>query len=113
MAKVVTQFQSVQADDISGRDGGSLTIGAATTGALTAASVSSTGTVTLNNAAALLTDGNGDILLATGTTVPTDTTTGYAKGCLFIDTDVGTGTTGLYCNKGTNTSCVFTAVTQA
>jgi hypothetical protein len=61
----------------------------------------------------LLTDGNGDILLATGTTKPTDTSTGYAKGCLFIDTNVATGTTGLYCNKGTNTSCVFTAVTQA
>lgn len=60
----------------------------------------------------LIQDSNGDILLATGTTVPTDTTTGYAKGCLFIDTDVATGTTGLNCNKGTNTSCVFTAVTQ-
>ncbi len=61
----------------------------------------------------ILADGNGDLLLATGTTVPTDTTSGYAKGCLFIDTDVATGTTGLNCNKGTNTSCQFTAVTQA
>jgi hypothetical protein len=61
----------------------------------------------------LLADGNGDILFATGLTVPTDANTGYAKGCLFIDTDVATGTTGLYCNKGTNTSCAFTAVTQA
>jgi hypothetical protein len=61
----------------------------------------------------LLTDGSGDILLATGTTVPTNSSTGFAKGCLFIDTDVGTGTTGLYCNKGTNTACAFTAVTQA
>ena len=26
---------------------------------------------------------------------------------------VATGTTGLYCNKGTSASCVFTAVTQA
>lgn len=58
-------------------------------------------------------DSNGDILWATGTTVPTDATTGYAKGCLFIDTDVASGTTGLNCNKGTNTSCQFTAVTQA
>lgn len=63
--------------------------------------------------AVLLRDSNGDVLFATGTTVPTDATTGYAKGCLFIDTDVATGTTGLYCNKGTKTSCVFTAVTQA
>ncbi len=58
-------------------------------------------------------DSNSDILWATGTTVPTDATTGYAKGCLFIDTDVATGTTGLNCNKGTRTSCQFTAVTQA
>lgn len=62
---------------------------------------------------ALIYDGNHDILLATGTGVPADTTDGYAKGCLFIDTDVATGTTGLYCNKGTKTSCAFTAVTQA
>ena len=61
----------------------------------------------------LVTDSNGDILWATGTTVPTDGSTGYAKGCLFIDTDVATGTTGLNCNKGTNTSSAFTAVTQA
>lgn len=61
----------------------------------------------------VLCDGNGDILIATGTTVPTDANTGYAKGCLFIDTNVATGTTGLNCNKGTNTSCQFTAVTQA
>jgi hypothetical protein len=61
----------------------------------------------------VLCDGNGDILWATGLTKPTDGSTGYAKGCLFIDTDVATGTTGLYCNKGTNTSCTFTTVTQA
>ncbi len=60
----------------------------------------------------LIRDGDGDILLATGTGVPSDTTSGYAKGCLFIDTDVATGTTGLNCNKGTKDSCVFTAVTQ-
>ncbi len=58
-------------------------------------------------------DNNGDILLCTGVTVPTDAGAGYAKGCLFIDTDVATGTTGLNCNKGTNLSCQFTAVTQA
>lgn len=61
----------------------------------------------------ILCDGNGDILMATGTTVPTNGSSGYAKGCLFIDTDVATGTTGLNCNKGTNTSSAFTAVTQA
>jgi hypothetical protein len=61
----------------------------------------------------VLSDGNGDILIAYGDAVPTDAEAGYAKGCLFIDTDVATGTTGLNCNKGTNLSCVFTAVTQA
>lgn len=60
-----------------------------------------------------LADSNGDLLLCTGTAVPTDGGSGYAKGCLFIDTDVATGTTGLNCNKGTNTACAFTAVTQA
>lgn len=60
----------------------------------------------------LLADGNGDLIYATGTSTPTDANTGYAKGCLFVDTNVATGTTGLYCNKGTNTSCVFSAITQ-
>jgi hypothetical protein len=69
---------------------------------------------TINSVAVtgLIADGNGDLLMATGVTVPTDGSSGYAKGCLFIDTDVATGTTGLYCNKGTNTSSAFTAVTQ-
>jgi hypothetical protein len=61
----------------------------------------------------ILKDQLGDKLFVTGTTVPTDTTTGYAKSCLFIDTDVATGTGSLYLNKGTKTSCVFTLVTQA
>lgn len=65
---------------------------------------------TVSSVTTLIKDGSGDILMATGTTVPTDTTTGYAKGCLFIDTDVVTGTTGLYENIGTNTSCVFNAI---
>ena len=60
----------------------------------------------------LIANSNGDLLLCSGTVTITDTSTGYAKGCLYIKTDVATGTTGLYCNKGTNTSCQFTAVTQ-
>lgn len=59
-----------------------------------------------------MTDENSNILWAVGTTVPTDAGAGFAKGCLFIDSDVATGTTGLYCNKGTSSSCQFTAVTQ-
>jgi hypothetical protein len=61
----------------------------------------------------LMKDASGDILQATGITVPTDAETGYAKGCLFIDTDVAAGTTGLYVNVGTNTSCNFDAVSDA
>lgn len=63
--------------------------------------------------AGYLADSNGDLLLCTGTVTVTGGGTGFAKGCLYIKTDVATGTTGLYCNKGTNTSCSFTAVTQA
>ena len=45
----------------------------------------------------LIEDASGNALLASGTSVP-NATAGYAKGCLFIDTDVSTGTTGLYVN---------------
>jgi hypothetical protein len=61
----------------------------------------------------LITDGSDKVLLATGTTVPSDGENGYAKGCLFIDTDVGAGTTGLYVNVGTTTSANFDAVSDA
>jgi len=61
----------------------------------------------------LIRDGNDDILFATGTGVPADTSVGYAKACLFIDTDVAAGTGSLYLNKGTNASAAFTLVTQA
>jgi len=52
------------------------------------------------------------ILLCYGTTVPTDATAGYAKGCLFIHTDGAAGTM-IYCNEGSNTSCDFDAVSVA
>ena len=58
-------------------------------------------------------DANDDILWMQGTTVPTATTTGYAKGALFVDTDVATGTSGLYQNIGTNTSCNFQKISSA
>lgn len=60
-----------------------------------------------------LKDSVGDILHCSGTTVPTDTETGFAKGCTFIDTDVAWGTGSVYLNKWTNTSSEFTLVTQA
>lgn len=49
------------------------------------------------------------IMLAWGITVPTDATTGYAKGCIFIHTDGSAGTM-LYVNEGTGTSCNFDPV---
>lgn len=61
----------------------------------------------------LLRDGSGYIVLQQGTTVPADTTAGYAKGALFFDTNVATGTGGVYANKGTSASSVFSLVTQA
>ncbi len=49
------------------------------------------------------------LLLAHGTTVPTDATAGYATGCLFIHTDGGNNDS-VYVNEGTNTSCTFNVV---
>lgn len=60
----------------------------------------------------LLKDSAGNALLATGTTVPGDVT-GYAKGALFIDTDVADGTSGLYVNIGVPSSALFKLVTNA
>ena len=60
----------------------------------------------------LLFDLNNDKVIVQGITVPTSTTAGYAKGCIFIDTDVAGGTGATYLNKGTNLSCTFTLVTQ-
>lgn len=61
----------------------------------------------------LVRDGDNHIMWATGTDVPSDGTSGYAKGCLFIDTNVGAGTTGLYVNVGTTSSSNFDAVSDA
>jgi hypothetical protein len=61
----------------------------------------------------LLEDGLGYALLVTGTTVTTDASGGFAKGCLFIDTNVAGGTSGLYVNVGTTASCRFKLVTNA
>ncbi len=74
--------------------------------------ISSTGTLLAGNAV-VLKDSAGQILLATGTTVPTDGATIYAKGALFIDTDVASGTSGLYVNVGTSASCTFKLVSNA
>ena len=57
-----------------------------------------------------LRDERENILYASGNDVPADTTSGYAKGCLFIDRNVATGTSGLYVNVGTIASANFDIV---
>lgn len=52
------------------------------------------------------------ILLAYGTTVPSDEDEGYDTGCLFFKTDGGDGTS-LYVNEGTESSANFNAITVA
>lgn len=64
------------------------------------------GTITV-----LLKDSSGKYLLAYGTTVPTDSGAGYAKGCIFIKTDAGAGSQGMYINVGTTAACNFDVVT--
>lgn len=80
--------------------------------------VTASGGIKVANTAAdgvtvLFKDAAGNALLATGTTVPTDSGAGYAKGCLFIDTDVAAGTSGLYVNIGSTTECNFNLVSNA
>jgi hypothetical protein len=58
----------------------------------------------------LIEDASGDKLFVKGTTVPTATTSGYAKSALFIDTDVAAGSPALYENQGSTTSCDFQLV---
>lgn len=55
---------------------------------------------------------NGGILMAHGTTVPSDGAENYATGCLFLHTDGGDGTA-LYVNEGTKASADFNAITVA
>lgn len=57
-----------------------------------------------------LKDAAGDVLLAASNALPTNATTGYAKGCLFIKTDAATTVRGLYENIGTKTSCLFQGI---
>lgn len=57
----------------------------------------------------LLRDGAGRPILCSGTSVPTGA--GYAKGCLFIKTDVSDGSSGLYDNQGTTAAASFQVIT--
>lgn len=65
---------------------------------------------TTSNINVLIRDANQHALFATGTDVPADDTARYAKGCLFINTSVVTGTSGLYHNTGTSAECKFTQI---
>ena len=48
-------------------------------------------------------------IIMRGDTVPADASTGYPKGCIFIQTDGSTGTT-LYVNEGSLTSADFNSL---
>lgn len=55
----------------------------------------------------MLRDNAGNVLLATGTTLPANAGAGYAKGAMFLKTDVVAGLPGAYFNLGTATSALF------
>jgi len=50
------------------------------------------------------------VIFDRGSSVPTDTTAGYAKGCLYMNTAGANQATMLYVNTGTLASCAFLAV---
>ena len=68
---------------------------------------------TTNDITVYIRDKSSNIFWATGTDVPADASTGYASGCLFVDTDIAAGTGSLYINKGTPATAEFSLVTQA
>ena len=68
---------------------------------------------TLSSVSCLLKDSLNKIVLCSGTTVPTNATTGFAKGCFFVKTDAATKISGIYINVGTSTSCVFLQLSKA
>jgi len=55
-------------------------------------------------------DESGYVVRAKGTTVPTDAETGYAKGAMFVDTNVVNGTIASYVNVGDHTTANFDAI---
>ncbi len=58
-------------------------------------------------------DASGYVTRCTGTVTIADGGAGYAKGCLYVKTDVGAGTTGLYENVGTVAACNFDTIGAA
>lgn len=59
----------------------------------------------------IATDFAGNGILAAGTTKPTDASTGYATGCLFMDVDAAAGLQ-VFVNEGTAASCSFKALSN-
>lgn len=52
-------------------------------------------------------DDAGNVLFAVGIATISDGAAGYAKGCLYVDTDIGAGSSGVYENVGTVAACNF------
>jgi hypothetical protein len=59
------------------------------------------------NTQSLVQDASEDTLVGSGTTVPTDGTSGYSKGAMFIDTNAVNAMRAIYENQGTTTSSKF------
>jgi hypothetical protein len=58
----------------------------------------------------MMRDNLGNVLLATGTTVPVDGGAGYAKGATFVKTNAVGGTSGTHINMGSPASALFRGV---
>lgn len=54
---------------------------------------------------------SGHVTRCYGTVLITNGGAGYAKGCLYVKTDVAAGTSGLYKNIGSTAACEFTVIT--
>lgn len=65
------------------------------------------------NIKVLMKDGDGNALFCVGTATAPATGAGYAKGCVYIKTDVAAGTGAFYINKGSTAAASFTLATQA
>lgn len=52
-------------------------------------------------------DGSGNVLRCHGTPTITDNGAGYAKGCIYVDTDTTSGSQSLFTNIGSSTTCQF------
>lgn len=77
-----------------------------------AVDVGYTETVDSTAVSVLAKDTDGNVTRAEGETVPSDAETGYAKGCMFVDTNAGTGSV-FWINEGDETSADFNVAADA